>query len=172
MSVDTKAIILGVHAIDEIAAVLKDAGLIRDVQVNNSERFMFKDTRTGEGRAMWVFAGTISDRREIYDGPRTLVSLGASGASIEYVRILADTFGGFVLERDSEDDWTAVDAKREGFEVGPDTRLAIDIARLLGPEKAQAVRAVISDPEIRDGVIEALTRHRDAMLDVEPSMRA
>ena len=163
MSIDTVAILFGTHSVDDLASVLKNAGVAEKVDVNDG-RLNFKDATSGDARMMQVFSGAeyAEDYAEVYDGERTLVRMGAWGRSAPILRVLVETFGGFLNESDAVDKRDPILISRIRGEPSAYEKLAMDFVRLLGPEKAQALRSALGDPELRRGLEEALAQHREA----------
>jgi len=178
MGVDTKGILIGSQSAESIAAIIRNHGngIGQDVEVEHlgrlypdsevstaSARIFFRDPKSETRRTMYVF-WNIGDDRDVYDGERTHISLGASGSAVPVIEDVVSHFGGFMCESDSREDWRAVDL-RPGAEIvlSPLDRLSIDVGQAFGSKDAEVLRKVAADPDKLAAVMEAFDRYRSSL---------
>lgn len=154
MGDDTKAILIGKSNIQEIAARLKaefggDVSVI-DTSVGGMFVITLPDPKGripggAELRSMYVHTDIQSDYREVLSGPKTICSLGAFGGSVEIMEALAKHFGGFVCDRDSDDEWRFIDRSNEPIELPMLDRFRIEIEKVVGASMAVHFAALDRD---------------------------
>lgn len=165
MTVNTKAILFGDIHYEEIAAVLRaklgievtNVAVTRD-SLSNYATLQFADpAEPTKNRMLFVFHGSLPYHRAVFDGPRTVLDLGAWGSSVAIMEALAETYGGFVLPNDSmdADDWIRFEPQSERVaDFDPATNLKIALGKVLPPDQALLMSKVIDDPEKLDFVME------------------
>ncbi len=184
MSINTKAILFGDINHEEITATLygklgikvTDVEVKRDNLSNYSILHFADPAEPTKTRMLFAFHGSIGDYRDVFDGERTLLDLGAWGSSVTIMEALAGTYGGFVLPSDfmDADNWIRFEPQAENaVDFDPATNLKIALSKVLPPAQALLMSKVIDDPEKLDFVMEQLRIARtDAVSEDEAIRRA
>lgn len=107
MGVDTKGKIKAEHMVKDIQRALKYKfnidSTLRDTSIENYYNLLFDFN--DEKRMLSVFENYVDDEtREI----GTHLIMGMWGSSIKLMRGILETFGGHIIENDSEDEWQYV----------------------------------------------------------------
>ena len=167
MSRSAHAIAFGNHSLAEIAGALRASGLVNDdleIAPGTKEPMLgwliltTKDEPRNR-RALYVFEGSIDDHHDVYDGNRTVMSIGTSGAD----KILAAAlkpFGGYICLNDDDPEWRTVESEQVAF--APEDQLRIDVSKILGPKQAEAIMAIIGQPDKRKALVRALETYAAA----------
>lgn len=182
MSISTKAIIIGDIHFEQIAEKLEalfDIGKVEiDTRAYESDgyvRCFFPDPDPSHEtrRQLYIFKnGSTQDDMDIFDGPRTSLSLGASGSSVQIMTALAEIYGGYVLAPDTNTNWVLIEGDSEiANDRSPETQLKIELASILPAKEALLLSRVANDPDKMQAVIDAYARCQDRM-SAEPSMSA
>lgn len=159
MGVVTKGIVIGRQDVSAVAAIVRQliGGGQIDIRhfqgVEGFYRLGFE--HKGDRRSMAVFLDSI-DHRDVFDGERTYVDLGASGASVEIIEHVLKHFGGWLLERDSDEGspWRFIEPAIE-LELSPLDELKVTLGKTLTIDQAAALRQIADDPDKLDQVIAA-----------------
>jgi hypothetical protein len=123
MTVWTKGIITQHIGVDDIADVLKTQYGVTDVKVipNNARdgrqsdlfRITFTEKNSRLDRQMSVHANssTKSDNKDVWQGDQTVIHLGDYGDSRKITREILETFGGYLMESDEDDncEWERIE---------------------------------------------------------------
>lgn len=103
MGLDTKAIIRRGVTIQEIATVLKEKYTEVEVRETSMEDFMYITFKDGVDQRQLAVSFTDSCERD--DGITGVwLSLGMWGNSVEILRYVCETFGGYLDENDCDDE--------------------------------------------------------------------
>ena len=174
MGVSAKAVLYGTVDPVRVEAALGRAGYVTkplDSPEDNHRILIWpsSDLSDGARRMMYVFGPSISmgDCKYVYDGERTLCSLGASGIGPDIVRALAEEFGGYHLASDTGDDWVSAPG-REPAALEPVEEMRSAIHRLLpGTGAGTLCAALAEDPERIRGLRDVLDGYLNT-LDASP----
>lgn len=167
MSSSAHAIAFGNHSLAEIAAALRASGLVNDdLEIAHGSKepmlgwlILTTKDEPENRRALYVFEGSIDDHRDVYAGNRTLMSVGTSGADKILTAVLKP-FGGYLCLSDDAQKWQTVEPEEVAF--APKDRLRIDISKVLGPKQAEAIMAIVDQPDQRKALITALETYATA----------
>lgn len=113
MGIATKAILIGRHDVGQVITALSASGLIEKATIDYPRQGGY-DTfscvePTGAALTIWVFGDAAKDDfNDVYDGDKTLVDMAFSRTSSAIAALLAQKFGGFVLDNDMSGQWRQV----------------------------------------------------------------
>src|SRR3546814_15804395 len=109
MSEDSKGIIIGAVSVAEVDGFLRAKfGFDTKVRINSNDYaiIQFLDPVRGEHRSLHLFDGhSVGDDRDVYDGPRTLISIGVTGRVATLLHAIVERGGGRFSASDPETDW-------------------------------------------------------------------
>jgi hypothetical protein len=174
MGSSATAILLGDIHYEELAQRLKDRFTLeefrieaRDIEEDGYVRMLFADPEGNNAtRQLYVFFdGRIHDHMDVFDGQRTLVSMGSHGSAGQILTALAEVYGGYVRLFDdggNEDQWEFVrgDAALMA-ELPPKTKLKLELAEVMSPKEAVLLSKIADDPACLEDVIDAFVRYRE-----------
>src|SRR3546814_7911840 len=89
----------------------------------------FLEPLRGEHRSLHLFDGqSVGDDRDVYDGPRTLISIGVHGRGATLIHAIVERWGGWFSASDTERDWKPVQPTGdEAAPLPPDALLRIEL---------------------------------------------
>ena len=151
MGIDTKGILLGtIDPIKVVNVINHQYGSECKVRVVSEGFYQitFNDKSTNTIRVLCLFNGDgfKCDNRDIFDGEKTMFSLGMHGDSVAIGRMLVTEFGGFLNESDANDNWEYIEGENV-VQISDVDYLKIDLLSILGSDQISAVNNIFASPE-------------------------
>jgi hypothetical protein len=179
---DVKAIIFGKRTASDLVAALRASPHVADSGIDvvptldrDWTRIVYRLAgNPAARRELWmvdgeVFPDAAEASAKFYAGPRMLLRMDALEGCTEVMRSVVAPFGGFLCPSAYEDEWQPVEIAAP---LSPDGELRLRLAKLLGPDGANAVSAVLDDREklaaLRD-VLDGMLQTHEA--DAAPALR-
>jgi hypothetical protein len=159
MSTDANAIVFGQRTMEELAAALRASGLVNDVAVLHGDgeilgKLIFTARAHPGMRVMWAFPSASADHTDVYAGERTILHIGIHNDGAALLEAAVRPFGGYQMDDERTGEWRPVASVATEF--APLDRLHIDIARMIGPTRAELLMPVITDEQRREDLIRAI----------------
>lgn len=174
MSATAKAILVGRIAPEQIESVihpLSDDGRVQTHTTATPHYIQMTLRHLGGRSTIDVFGDQeMGDDRDVYDGERTLVHMGASRSADMVLKRLLETFGGFLLRNDGDgSEWVQIGTSRDAPDLRPLDRLRMDLGTITTPHGSGLIAGLATDPERLDAMIAALEAYREATSSRTPS---
>ena len=142
MGVDTKAIIKKGVTPEQIAAALSARWANARVVPTQSDEYFYITLGRSDDYQRNIFVSYSNSSLTDYGIAGVLLSLSCYGESVEILRYLCETFGGYLDENDCDDvGFYAIreDLYEQGDDFTPDEKFRMALMRIVGPGKVSEV---------------------------------
>jgi hypothetical protein len=120
--------------------------------VPNFGRVLFvAKAHPGKRRMLSVHGGDIGDDRDVYDGERTILTLGVHDDGPAIMEAVTKAFGGYLQESSTVEEWRPV--APVATEFLPRDKLRIAMAKTVGAKEAGLLMKMLDDDDKREELL-------------------